>query len=533
MQSSEKPKSSRKNKHHEYIKLVNRVNELDIQRDMLQNEINAMDAQAYLKDFAKVKRTKKEGDENKDKSLKQVKIDFFWHQKPENFVAGLLNHAVESAWDIICSSHPELASKQSQTVVPLDRRVKVKAIYSNVFKKKIKEFLKEHYVIQAYLYCNRRVPKSTLYSWKEELTATKTVGKSGRKTPFRILEEELFLWFVKKRAQKIILSQNTIFTKALRLCKSILMDEEVTLSPEEKDAYVKFEGSNGWLHKFKGRYNIVSRFVTTKCQKNAEEMKIAVESYFKELNEMTDALNKPRVYNMDECCIFFELNRGQTLEVKGKKVVGAFSSGKDKERVTLLITASSDGHLLPPFILFKASKPRNKSFDDHPDQEEQVFKEKNIKELIKNHHIVTLRTYSGWNNKRIMKEHFIPYYKQHSSADSLLLLDNHGSHITDSVTQAFESNEIKYLHLAPCTTPICQPVDVEIGGTIKAKIKSYYEEWLLNSWEENDFFKYNEKKKKYTYKAPTRSLIIEWINRAYLETTRQTVINGNTLILNY
>ena len=41
-----------------------------------------------------------------------------------------------------------------------------------------------------------------------------------------------------------------------------------------------------------------------------------------------------------------------TLEVKGKKVIGKISTGKDKERITLIITACADGSLLPPFLIF-------------------------------------------------------------------------------------------------------------------------------------------------------------------------------------
>jgi len=48
-------------------------------------------------------------------------------------------------------------------------------------------------------------------------------------------------------------------------------------------------------------------------------------------------------------------------------------------------------------------------------------------------------------------------------------------------------------HLAPNTTSISQPVDVGIGGVIKGKIKNYFEEWVIDNWENDDFVKYNEK----------------------------------------
>jgi len=141
-------------------------------------------------------------------------------------------------------------------------------------------------------------------------------------------------------------------------------------------------------------------------------------------------------------------------------------------------------------------------------------------------------TYSGWNNKRIMQKYFIPYFTQHSARESLLILDNHGSHVADVVTNEFEKSNINCLHLAPNTTAITQPVDVEIGATIKGRIKGYFEEWIVDSWDnKKDFFKYNEKKKKYTYQAPTKELIVGWILRAYEETSKRTIINGNYLLI--
>jgi len=323
-----------------------------------------------------------------------------------------------------------------------------------------------------------------------------------------------------------MVSQSNIINKALKLSKSILMDDQVTLSPSEKEAYTKFEGSNGWIDKFKGRYQLTRRFITTKCSKNMEEMRPLIQEYLKELNGKIDALNNPKVFNMDETCLFFELTRGQTMEVKGKKIIGGFSSGKEKEKVSLLITVSDDGHLLPPFVIFKASKPRNKTFKDYPTEEKQKFQDQAIEEAVTKEELLAYRTYSGWNNKRIMMEYFVPYFLKHCPANHLLILDNHGSHVSNQITSVFDEKNIKYLHHAPNSTLICQPVDVEIAAAIKAKIKSYFENWLVESWEEEGFYTFNEKKNKYKYKAPTRELIIKWVLLAYEETSKQTILNG-------
>ena len=431
------------------------------------------------------------------------------------------------AWEIL---YPGSLENRIETVKSIVKPTPaVKCSYSTKLKQKVKEYLKEYSIARTYLILNRRIPRSTLFDWQKEDKISKAVNKQGRKTHLRILEEELYLWFLNARARKIAINQSTLVKKALKLSKSILMDPEVTLSPQEKEAYTNFTASNGWCEKFRGRYNIAHRFITTRCTKHADEIKASLESYFKELNEYIEAKKPTKIYNMDEMCVFFELSHDTTLEIKGKKTIETFSTGKDKERVTLIITAASDGTLLPPLLLFKAPKPRSKTFKDHPDKEDMEFHDKKTQRLIDESGLTALRSYSGWNNKRLMKEYFIPYFKTYSVNNSLLLLDNHGSHTADSTVKAFEENEIKVINLAPNTTCISQPVDVGVGGVIKGKIKNFFEEWVVDNWENNNFMKYDEKKKKYKFTAPSKNQVVEWIIRAYEEISLSTVRKGIVL----
>jgi hypothetical protein len=73
--------------------------------------------------------------------------------------------------------------------------------------------------------------------------------------------------------------------------------------------------------------------------------------------------------------------------------------------------------------------------------------------------------------------------------------------------------------LAHNTTAICQPID---------------RQWVVDSWdEEEDFVVYNEKKKKYKVKKPKRSLVIEWILKAYNEIKRETILKSKPILFYY
>ena len=115
-----------------------------------------------------------------------------------------------------------------------------------------------------------------------------------------------------------------------------------------------------------------------------------------------------------------------------------------------------------------------------------------------------------------------------TNPDSLLIMDNFGAHINVQTEKVLNDNNINSLALAKNTTPICQPVDVGMGGTIKSKIKKYYHEWVIDNWDEhNNFYTYNPKKKKYKIKTPSKSLIIDWIIPTYNEVESTTTKRSN------
>lgn len=151
-----------------------------------------------------------------------------------------------------------------------------------------------------------------------------------------------------------------------------------------------------------------------------------------------------------------------------------------------------------------------------------------MKKIIRRSQVSTCQNYTGWNNKRIMEKFYIPFYVKYTNPNSLLIFDNHGSHISDNTISILKENNIEHLPLAPNTTPICQPVDVGIGCVIKAKIKRYFEEWLIDKYDNDPEFikKHPKKKNKYIFKSPDKALIIKWVVQAYEEIDKKTIIGS-------
>uniref|UniRef100_U9TFZ1 HTH CENPB-type domain-containing protein n=1 Tax=Rhizophagus irregularis (strain DAOM 181602 / DAOM 197198 / MUCL 43194) TaxID=747089 RepID=U9TFZ1_RHIID len=112
-----------------------------------------------------------------------------------------------------------------------------------------------------------------------------------------------------------------------------------------------FTASDGWLSKFKKRYNI-KQFIKAGEANSApletlEEERVALQ----EIIEQYDLRN---VYNVDETALFWNLEPSKILSdhyISGTK--------KSKNRITIVLTCNADGsHKLPALVIHKWQTPR-------------------------------------------------------------------------------------------------------------------------------------------------------------------------------
>ncbi|KAG6942537.1 hypothetical protein JG687_00019001, partial [Phytophthora cactorum] len=65
-----------------------------------------------------------------------------------------------------------------------------------------------------------------------------------------------------------------------------------------------------------------------------------------------------QVFNADQTAINYEYLPTQTIASTGEKTVWMKSSGKDKERVTLMLLGDSSGQKYDPFMVFKTKQSK-------------------------------------------------------------------------------------------------------------------------------------------------------------------------------
>lgn len=192
--------------------------------------------------------------------------------------------------------------------------------------------------------------------------------------------------------------------------------------------------------------------------------KINVYHFFDLLEKIVDenAINALSVYNVDESGFSTVQKRcSKVVAQKGKKQVGALSSGERGVNTTLVACTSASGNFVPPMIIFKRKRMHLALANGAPPGS-----------LIE-------VSDSGYINSDLFVKwlkHFISYVKPNKEAKVLLVLDGHTTHSKnlEAINLARE-NGVLILQLPGHTTHRLQPLDVAIFKPLE----TYYDQAII------------------------------------------------------
>ena len=167
--------------------------------------------------------------------------------------------------------------------------------------------------------------------------------------------------------------------------------------------------------------------------------------------EETGLTKKPsHIFNADESGIHMDARAGKVIVACGSKHAYAESKGP-RDHITVNVSCSATGHMLPPMIIFEKCWPLGPYAKHGP------------------YGTLYAKSPNGYMDEEpfIMwfKKLFLPYIANFRPA--LLILDRHGSHITYELTQLARENKFHILLLPPHTTNILQPLDVSYFRPLK------------------------------------------------------------------
>lgn len=171
------------------------------------------------------------------------------------------------------------------------------------------------------------------------------------------------------------------------------------------------------------------------------------------------------VWNADETGITTVQKPNKVVARRGFKQVGRITSSERGTLVTMMISVSALGNSVPPFFIFPRKKFRDYMLNGAPVGSSGAANP------------------SGW----MVEDHFLEYlkfFKRHVRCSKerpvLLLLDNHGSHLSVKGIDFCRDNGIVMLSFPPHCSHRLQPLDISVYGPVKRYVNKLCDDWMTN-----------------------------------------------------
>lgn len=174
-------------------------------------------------------------------------------------------------------------------------------------------------------------------AWENGVSADRKYFKE-KKCPYEEVNVKTWEWFCEARAKNIPVSGKLIQEKALML--SVELDHS------------EFSASNGWLEKWRDRYNV--KFAVLSGERGEVDLSV-VEDWKKRLPTLCDGFLPCNIFNADESGLYYRAFPTKSLIAKGDDPGGCKVS---KDRITFLLGASVTGEKIKPLVIGKSMKPR-------------------------------------------------------------------------------------------------------------------------------------------------------------------------------
>lgn len=197
---------------------------------------------------------------------------------------------------------------------------------------------------------------------------------------------------------------------------------------------------------------------------NAQNVKV----FFDKLAEVMDkyGFTASQIWNVDETGVSTVLKPNKIVAAKGKRNVGAMTSGERGTNVTVVTAVSASGNTVPPMFVFPRKNYKSHFINSGPPD------------------CVGAGNASGWvTDAEFLQfmQHFIKHVKPSNDNRILLVLDNHSSHLHVETLNLAKDNGVVMLSFPPHCSHKLQPLDVSVFGPFKKYCASAQDTWLRNN----------------------------------------------------
>jgi hypothetical protein len=284
---------------------------------------------------------------------------------------------------------------------------------------------------------------------KKQLQALKNKSRTSR-GEWPDLEAALYKWQQHMQEVHAIITGDTLKEKAAQLWEAL---------PQYAGQDMP-KWSNGWLGRFKGRFNI------KEYEQHGEAASAAVEdpdhiAQMERLRLICTEHEERNILNMDETGLNWRRTPDRTLATQSTSV-----TKKSKDRITIALTTNADGsEKLEPWIIGQSENPR--SFKKIQRQNLRItYKYNNSKWMTG----TIFEEYLLWLNNKMRGERRLV----------LLLLDNFSAHQLGLrlVGEGSLSN-VQVEWLPKNTTSVWQPLDQGIIASFKLQYRKHWIRYMI------------------------------------------------------
>ena len=218
--------------------------------------------------------------------------------------------------------------------------------------------------------------------------------------------EELLSWIQQRRSNMIRISRKVIMFKVKFICDENCGDKE-----ELKAGFV---ASNGWLTKFMKRNNPSMWRQTTIAQKHLSHLMTKLVKYVTHVRRLSMKTNSSPdcIIAMDEIALWSQMVGNVTVNTTGTKDVPLKSTGNEKVKVRIWLTAKANGTKLKPHIVFQGANSEATA----------------LIEEVKNRCVVASSS-NGWMNEELVLKFLRQAWRMFSFKKSLLSWDTFVAHM--------------------------------------------------------------------------------------------------------
>jgi hypothetical protein len=112
------------------------------------------------------------------------------------------------------------------------------------------------------------------------------------------------------------------------------------------------------VKRFMTAHSFSYRMGTHTSQRPPAEVESEAADYMQLMRRIVSSHNRDLhfIINMDQTPVYFSMNSKRTYEVVGKKTIHIRTSTNDTKRVTVAVTITADGTLLPSMLILKGSQ---------------------------------------------------------------------------------------------------------------------------------------------------------------------------------